>query len=62
MSQQPGQKGNSSDQDSVPQIVADVICDQTLQERSIISRLGLFIKRASMIDGVTDDELNKKPH
>ncbi len=49
-------------QNNVPQIIADVICDQTLQERAIIGRLGLFAKRASMIDGTGDDELTKKPH
>jgi hypothetical protein len=36
--------------ESVPQIIADVICDSTLQERAIVGRLGLFIKRASMIE------------
>lgn len=32
-------------------------------ERAIIGRLGLFIKRTQLIDGVSaDDELSKKPH
>lgn len=42
-------------------LIADVICDQTLQERAIIGRLGLFIKRASTIE-LGEDELSKKPH
>jgi hypothetical protein len=61
------QKGgaNSGDgprQDSVSNVIADVICDSSLQERAIIGRIGLFIKKACSIEGGIDDELSKKPH
>jgi len=59
---QIGGKGNQESQGVVPNIVADTICDQTLQERAIVGRLGLFVKRATMLDGSSDDELSKKPH
>lgn len=50
------QKSNSDGVrlDSVPQIIADVICDSTLQERAIVGRLGLLIKRCSMIESSVD--------
>jgi hypothetical protein len=48
--------------DSVPQIIAEVICDSTLQERAIIGRLGLFIKRCSNIENSLNEDISKKPH
>ena len=41
-------------------MIADVIMDVSLQDKSIIGRLGLFIKRASTIEST--DYLNKRPH
>ena len=40
--------------DSIVQIIAQVICDSALGEKAIIGRLGLFIKRAMLIDGSKD--------
>ena len=36
------------------QIIAQVICDPSQGEKAIIGRLGLFIKRATMIQGKKD--------
>lgn len=44
---------------SICQIIAQVICDQQLGEKSIIGRLGLLIRRAQLIDGGKD--LAQKP-
>jgi hypothetical protein len=41
-------------------LIANVICDQSLQEKAILGRLGLFIKKVSSIESL--EELNKKPH
>ena len=40
--------------DSIVQIIASVICDPQHGEKAIIGRLGLFIKRASLIEGAKD--------
>lgn len=40
--------------DSMCQIIAQVICDPAHGEKAIIGRLGLFIKRAGMIEGAKD--------
>ena len=40
--------------DSIVQIIAQVICEPALGEKAIIGRLGLFIKRAMLIDGSKD--------
>jgi len=40
-------------------MIASIICDQKLGEKSIIGRLGLFIKRAQLIEGGRD--LTHKP-
>src|SRR3569833_1319027 len=46
--------------DSLSSVIAEVICDSSLQEKAIIGRLGLFIKRAQSVE--TCDDLSKKPH
>jgi len=40
--------------DSICQLIASVICDSQNGEKAIIGRLGLFVKRASQIEGSTD--------
>ena len=40
-------------------MIAAVICDSNLSEKAIVGRLGLFIKKAMLIEG--KDDLNKKP-
>ena len=39
---------------TIGQIVATTICDPQLGEKSIVGRLGLFVKRAQQIDAVKD--------
>jgi hypothetical protein len=41
------------------QIIANVITDQSLNEKAIVGRLGLFIKKAILLE--TAQDLNKKP-
>ena len=41
-------------------MIAEVIMDSSLQDKSIVGRLGLFIKRASLIESAED--LSKRPH
>jgi len=40
-------------------VIAAVLCDSNLGEKAIAGRLGLFIKRAMMIENAED--LNRKP-
>ncbi len=40
-------------------MIAAVICDSNLSEKAIVGRLGLFIKKAMLIE--SPDDLNKKP-
>jgi hypothetical protein len=40
--------------ESICTMIASIICDQKLGEKSIIGRLGLFIKRAQLIEGGRD--------
>ena len=47
-------------QESISTLIADTLVDQSLQEKAIIGRLGLFIKRASSIE--SGEDLNTKPH
>lgn len=44
--------------ESICGLIAEVICDNAHGEKSIVGRLGLFIKRGSMIEG-GKDLLNK---
>lgn len=44
---------------SASQIIANVLCDPTLNEKAIIGRLGLFIKKTLLIESTQD--LSKKP-
>lgn len=46
--------------ESVSQLIASVLCDPQLQEKAIVGRLGLFIKKAMMIE--SGEELTTKPH
>eukprot|EP00347_Sterkiella_histriomuscorum_P001332 403372439 len=59
---QLGSKANqdNSKRDHISSLIADVIADQSLQEKSIIGRLGLFIKRSSSIE--SGDDLNSKSY
>lgn len=41
------------------QMVANVLCDPQLAEKAIVGRLGLFIKKALLIDSAQD--ISKKP-
>lgn len=41
-------------------MVADVLCDPSLQDKAIAGRLGLFIKKAMMVESGQD--LSKKSH
>ena len=50
---QNGEMG-SSKTDSMCQIIASVICESQHGEKAIIGRLGLFIKKASLVDGSKD--------
>lgn len=49
---QNGEMGGKTD--SMCQIIAQVICDPQNGEKAIIGRLGLFIKRASQVEGAKD--------
>ena len=40
-------------------MIAAVLCDSNLSEKAIVGRLGLFIKKALLIENAED--LNKKP-
>jgi len=40
-------------------LIAGVLTDSSLQEKSIVGRLGLFIKKAIQIE--SGEELNKRP-
>lgn len=40
-------------------MVANVLCDAALQEKAIVGRIGLFIKKALLIDSAQD--ISKKP-
>jgi len=39
--------------------VANVLCDQSLNEKAIIGRLGLLIKKALLIE--SKEDMSKKP-
>lgn len=41
-------------------LVADAICDQSLLDKAIAGRLGLFIKKMQGIE--SDDDLSLRPH
>lgn len=47
-------KETEQSQESLCTMVANIICDPKLEEKSIIGRLGLFIKRAQLIEGGRD--------
>ena len=53
-------ENNRANEDSISQIIASVLCDAQLQEKAIVGRLGLFIKKAMLID--SGEDLNKKAH
>jgi hypothetical protein len=57
-SKHPGTKGTEDLSNS--SIIASVLTDPSLQEKAIVGRLGLFIKRALLI--VSGDDLNKLSH
>ena len=53
-------KGEAQKQESIAGLIAEILCDHALQEKAIIGRLGLFIKRASLIE--SGEDLTKKSH
>lgn len=40
-------------------MIAAILCDASLSEKAIIGRLGLFIKKALLIE--TKEDIGKKP-
>ena len=51
-----GQK--QRDHDSISLLIANVLCDSQLNEKAIVGRLSLFIKKSMMIE--SGEELNKR--
>ena len=50
---------NKKSNENASQIVANVLCDPLLNEKAIIGRLGLFIKKALLIE--SKEDISKKP-
>ena len=46
------------DQDSISFIIATVLCDPQLQDKAIVGRLSLFIKKSLQVE--SGEELNKR--
>lgn len=49
-----------SEEVSTSAVIAKVLTDSSLQEKAIVGRLGLFIKKALLVE--TSDDLNKMSH
>ena len=52
--------GKGSEELSTSALIASVLMDSTLNEKAIVGRLGLFIKKTLLIESIED--LNKKAH
>ena len=52
--------GAAATRDQISTTIAEIICDNTLQEKSIIGRIGLLIKRALVIE--SEEDLSKRSH
>lgn len=44
---------------SAQQMVADILCEPSLNEKAIVGRIGIFIKKALLIE--TKEDMSKKP-
>ena len=52
--------GKGSEELSTSALIASVLMDSTLNEKAIVGRLGLFIKKTLLIE--SSEDLNKKAH